>query len=251
MNSFHSNSFLMILPLVIYLLSFYPVAMQEMQPSEEMQLLKDCLTFYNITEEKYQDISEKMKDVKYNILIKIRYNNLKKKKNKVDNKMTEIKEKIGKNNYDKNAIIQEIKELKIAIMKFDAKCDKTIHVYYQNDDLKKIIIHMIKVFFNTLFVIIIIALVIIGVVSYFVIKRQRQYQRLEEEVTHIEEIDESKNHNNEIVQIKNEINTERIDIMEENKDNLESTDRKEIKEENEENKENNENKESEQIDDNN
>ena len=231
MKLFRNNAYLMILLITINLLLLYPVTMQETPPSEEWHLLNYCLTFHNKTEEKLHDISEKMKDIKFNIIIKVKYRNLIEKKNILEKEINEMKEKMGKKNYDKNEIIQELNKLKNSIIKFDEKCDKFINVYNKNEELKNVFINMIKVFFITIFIVIIIALAIIGIVSFFVIKRQRRYYKLEEEITHIDQLEEGKKYNNELIQIKNKRNNQIRNISEENKNNFQSSDRKQMKEE--------------------
>ena len=240
MKSFRNNSYLMILLITINLLFLYPVIMQEIPPSEEWHLFNYCLTVHNKTEEKLHDISEKMKDIKFNIILKIKYKNLIEKKNLFEKEINEMKEKMGKKNYDKNEIIQELNELKNSIIKYDEKCDKFFNVYNKNEDLKNVFMNMIKVFFITIFIVIIIVLAIIGIVSFFVIKRQRRYYKLEEEITHIDELEEGKKYNNELTQIKNKRNNQIRNISEENKNNFQSSDRNQMKEET---------KESEQIED--
>ena len=237
MKASHHSFYLMIISISIFLLSFHPTAMQEVKLSEERQLLNDCLSHYNKTEKQFYELSEKMKDIKFNLVLKIKFKNLKKKNLKVVEKINKIKGKIDLNNYSKKEIIQDLKELNETISKFEIKCHKVNHIYYQNEKTKDILINMIKVFFKTLFIIIIIALIIIGIVSLYVIKRQRQYYRLVEEPVH-EDSEEIKNQHNHII-IKNDDNTERRNITEENTGNLKSSSRKKVKEEI---------KESEQID---
>lgn len=237
MKASHHSFYLMIISISIFLLSFHPTAMQEVTLSEERQLLNDCLSHYNKTEKQFYELSAKMKDIKFNLVLKIKFKNLQKKNLKVVAKINKIKVKIDLNNYTKNEIMQDLKELNETISKFEVKCHKVNHIYYQNEKTKDIIVNMIKVFLKTLLIIIIIALIIIGIVSFYVIKKQRQYHRLVEEPIH-EDSEEVKNQHNHII-IKNDDNTERKNISDENTDNLKSSSRKKAKEEI---------KESEQID---
>ena len=83
MKSFNLNIYKIILiSFIIILFSFTVINSQEIQDCEELKrLFSYSLTMLNKTEIKYLDISQKMKNIKYNIFLKIRYKNLKRKHN--------------------------------------------------------------------------------------------------------------------------------------------------------------------------
>jgi hypothetical protein len=181
-----------LLSIIIILILFSSIKTQD-TISEEKQLYNNNLIKFNKTEIQYKEISEKMKNIKYNIFLKIRYKNLKKKHQKIEIKLGKIKEKLDSNNYDKNELKEEIKEIYESITKFEKKCNKALDIFYKSEKTKKVLMNMIKAFFWTLLVIIIVVLIVIGVASIFIIKRQRKYYALEEENSQVNIINEGKN----------------------------------------------------------
>ena len=221
MKPFHLNIYLIIfISTIIYSFLLYPVKTQNATLSEEKKLLEECLSLCNTTEAKYQEIIEKMGNIKYNIFLKIRYKKIKKSHHKINEELTKIKESINLNNYEQYEVIQQLKKLNSDILKFDHKCNKAIHIYYRSQRTYKIIMTLIKTFFIALLVIIIIVLIIIGIVSVFVVRKQRKYHPLEEEVTRIDDIGGSKTYTDEIHIIKEkkeEQNSDRKEIVKQNK----------------------------------
>lgn len=221
MKAFHLNIYLVIfVSTIIYLFLLYPVKTQNTTLSEEKKLLNECLSLCNTTEPKYQEIIEIMGNIKYNIFLKMRYKKIKKTHHRINEELTKIKETINLNNYDPYKVIQQLKKLNSDITKFNHKCNQAIHIYYRSQRTYRIIMTLIKTFFIALLVIIIMALIIIGIVSVFVVRRQRKYHPLEEEVTNIEDIEGGKNYTDEIHIIKEkkeEQNSDRKEIVIQNK----------------------------------
>ena len=195
--------FLSILISIIIISIFFPlIKSQQINEIELKQLFNSTLYCYNKTELHYKDISEKMKNIKFNIFLKIRYKKLVKEHNKMQKKIGKLEAKIKSNNYDNNEMIEDIKELNKSLTHYEHKCHKAIHVYIQSEKVKKVFKNMIKAFFITLLIVIIIVLIIIGIVSLFVIKRQRKYYILEEENSSDKIEGEKKKSNNEFNKIK-------------------------------------------------
>ena len=198
---------------IIISILFSSIKSQQTSQIEMKQLFNNTLDRYNKTELHYKDISEKMKNIKFNIFLKIRYKKLVKEHNKIERNIGKIEEKLNSNNYDKNEMLEDIKELNISLKTYEHKCHKVIHVFNQNEKTKNIFMNMLKAFFITLLIIIIIVLIIIGIVSLYIIKRQRKYYILEEENS-FDKIVGAEKKNNEFNQIKiknensNEITTE-------------------------------------------
>lgn len=202
MKSFHLKSYAIIFITYIIFL-FSQIKSQEAQQPQEKELLNNCIFSFNKTENRLAEFSEKMKNIKYNIFLKIRYKDLKRRHNKIKTTISTIKEKLETNNYNKK-VIGELNILKGIIEKYDRKCDKAIDAYYKAESLKIVIYNIIKIFFLIILIIIIAIMIIIGIVSFFIIKSQRKYYALEEEEIH----------SNIEVNIENQFNTEQIRIEE-------------------------------------
>ena len=80
MKSLNLNFYLSI---IIISLFFSSIKAQNITQSEVNQLFNNNLIKCNKTEILFQEFSEKMKNIKYNIILKIKYKNLKKKHNKI------------------------------------------------------------------------------------------------------------------------------------------------------------------------
>jgi predicted PurR-regulated permease PerM len=183
-NSLFSFSYLFItISIITYSFLLKIIKAQEIILSEEKQLLNNCSNYFNKTQAEYQELREKMQFVKYNIFLRARYRDVNKIRDIIEKQISKIQETINTNKYDKNAVINEIKELNVNIERFEKKCNKAINIYNYNKKLGEIIVDFLKVFFTTMFIIIIIGLIVIGIVSFFVIKRQRKYYKLKEEIS--------------------------------------------------------------------
>ena len=67
--------------------------------------------------------------------------------------------------------------------KFKKKYNRANQVYYEFEELKSSIAQFLKLFFIILFICVIIVLCIIGISSFFLVKKQRKYYKLKEEVS--------------------------------------------------------------------
>lgn len=182
MKTFNLNSYTIIyIAYIIFIIS--QINSQRSLQSEEKELLNNCISSFNKTESRFSEISQKMKNIKYNIFLKIRYKNLERMHSKIQISITEIREKLDSTNYDKNKIIEQLKMLDGNIEKYERKCDSANDLYYQAENIKAIVYNLIKAFFMTLLIIIIVVMIIIGIVSFFIIRRQKKYHTLEEEHT--------------------------------------------------------------------
>lgn len=204
MKSFHLNAYKIVcITYIIFL--FSQIKSQGTQQPKERELLKNCISEFNKTENRFIEISEKMKNIKYNIFLKIRYKNLKRTHNKIQTTISTIKKKLDSNKYDKIKVIEELKILTGNIGQYNRKCEKAIEIYYQAESMKAVIYNIIKAFFLTILIIIIVVMIIIGIVSFFIIRRQRKYSALTEEES---------THTNIEINVDNQFNTEQIKIEE-------------------------------------
>ena len=187
--------------IILISILFSSIKSQQTNQIEMKQLFNNTLDRYNKTEIHYKDISEKMKNIKFNIFLKIRYKNLVKEHNKIERNIGKMEEKLNSNNYDKNEMLEDIKDLNKSLTTYEHKCDKVIYIFNQNEKTKNVFMNILKTFFLTLLITIIIVLIIISIVSLFIIKRQRKYYILEEENS-IDRIVDAEKKNNEFNQIK-------------------------------------------------
>jgi len=201
MKSLNLNFYLSI---IIISLFFSSIKAQNITQSEVNQLFNNNLIKCNKTEILFKEFSEKMKNIKYNIFLKIKYKNLQKKHNKIEKKIGKIKELLNSNNYNKNEILEDIKELNKSLTKFEYKCNKAIHAFYKGEKVKIILNNLLKVFFITLFITIFLLLIVIVIISIFIIRRQKKYYALNEESSKVDIInEEGSNNTSESIKIKN------------------------------------------------
>ena len=187
MKFYFFNTYAIIL--FIILLLFSKINSQENQSSEEKQLFNNSLILFNKAEVNYKIISAKMETVKFNIFLKVRYKNLQRRYNNIRASIEKINNILVSNDYDISDVKERLYDLKKDIEKFDKKCNKTFDVFSKSEKIKSIIINLIKVFFLIIVIIIIVVLAIIAIISYFIMKRQKKYQTLQEEVTNISGIE--------------------------------------------------------------
>ena len=138
---------------------------------------------FNNTQKYIEDITKKMKDITLNILLRIRFRALKRMYNNIELKVLEMQKELSKENYDSKKIIDEIDLLDKNIDKFEKKYNKTNSLYYEFEQVKHSFSNFIKLFFIILSISVLIILCIIGIASYFVVKNQRKYYKLKEEIS--------------------------------------------------------------------
>ena len=179
---------LIIISLIIFPFSLNPVKSQEITLSEESQLLNNCISSFNKTEKLFLELMEKIELIKYNLILRIQIKALIGKHNKIEEKLKKFQETINTNINGNNTIISELKELYEIIEKYERNCNKTLRMYKNNNKISNIISDFLKVFFITLLIVAIIILIMIGIISIFVVKKQRKFYKLEEEVTNPDDI---------------------------------------------------------------
>ena len=205
MKFYFFNTYAIIL--FIILLLFSKINSQENQSLEEKQLLNNSLILFNKAEVNYKIISAKMETVKFNIFLKVRYKNLQRRYNNIRASIEKINNILVSNDYDISDVKERLYDLKKDIEKFDKKCNKTFDVFSKSEKIKSMIINLIKVFFLTIVIIIIVVFAIIAIISYFIMKRQKKYQTLQEEVTNISGIE---------INVGNNINSQMDRLKEKN-----------------------------------
>ena len=149
----------------------------------EIDLFVKAMNDYNETKLCLEDITKKMKTITLNIGLKIRLRELKRLFKEIETKFLNIQKEINKDIYRKEKIINDIGTLNIYMTKFKKKYNRANQVYYEFEELKSSIAQFLKLFFIILFICVIIVLCIIGISSFFLVKKQRKYYKLKEEVS--------------------------------------------------------------------
>ena len=173
--------FLLILSSIIIFISLpQKISSQKIQNNTLESILNKCLNEYNKTNIKLDEITPKLKTIKFNIILKIYFSQLKNinKRFKYDiSKMEKyLNEKNDKKFFETNNC-DEYSE------KFENKYNKTIKIYYKFEKLKNGLSKFFKIFFISIFIGIAIFSIFVLIISIIVIKKQKKYYILQEEVT--------------------------------------------------------------------
>ncbi len=156
-------------------------------------MFNETLTNYNQTLLYFDDLSKKMETITMNIILKLKFKGLKRDKISIEQEISKIKENMDKKDNDNQKIREEINSVDQDIKYFNYKYNKINQLYNKYENFKEAFSNFIKVFFIVLFIIVVIALSLIGIISLFVIKKQRKYYKLQEEVTISEGREENTN----------------------------------------------------------
>ena len=124
----------------------------------------------------YQNITEIMTGIKYNLILKYRYASIKRQKEKIEQCISSAKSK-GSSNIENN--INELDEL---IYSYKKSCNKFISLYDNFENLKNTIIKIIKIFCLTVIIIIVLILIISSLVYYYLIRKRKSYDILKEDI---------------------------------------------------------------------
>lgn len=140
---------------------------------------------YNTTMIRYQQaiinyigFSKIMEKITMNIILKISFKDLQKNYEKLKSEMQILKTNQEKNELTPDNILEADKK----ISKFEINYRKTYRSYKRFEELKKVLLGMLKTLIIVLSILVIIVLSLIGVGSYFVIKRNKYY-KLQEEIS--------------------------------------------------------------------
>ena len=125
----------------------------------------------------YQNLTEKMTEVKYNIILKYRYKRLESKREKIGKKLNQIKS---------GTLINEkiLKELKEYVHSYERSCHKVSELYDFFEDLKNTIINIVKIFFITVIIVIILVIIISTLIYLYIYRKRKNYEILQEEISH-------------------------------------------------------------------
>jgi hypothetical protein len=180
---------------IIIILAYLIVVIQSQgvpQNNIGVEMLNKTLIKYNRTLELFSDVEKKMVKITLNIALRIRYRAMKTNKINIDKKVLKIKEELSKKENNNQKIIDDINSVGNDMKNFEKKYKVFIDLYNECEKTKNYFAEFLKIFFITLLIIVIIVLSLIGIISLFVIKKQRKYYQLQEEVVIGEEKDESR-----------------------------------------------------------
>lgn len=174
-----------IITIFLYLCTIIPLInsqQSESQPSQAQTKLQESIEKFEKIDLLYKNITEKMGDVKYNILLIIKYRILVSKHKHIMEKIDEIKASINAKNKSEEILLNNIYNLNEYIYSFNRNCHKTLKLYYYFDSLKNTILNLIKIFFLTLGILILLTLIISGIILFYYYKKRRNYSILQEEI---------------------------------------------------------------------
>ena len=216
MKFIYLNFFLI---LFIFLLS--QIKSQENQDSQNK--LKEIE--YNISQinSLYQNLTERMQEVQYNFILKLRYKSLTRKKEKAEKMLNDIK-------LSSSPSENSLEELNEYVSRYKRSCKKMSKLYDTFEDLKKTVINIIKIFFLTFIITVILVIIISSAIYYYIVRKRRNYDVLQEEMSHS---DFRNSYDTELETIKKKKNKKKIfkkkkkaKIYEENKDSKEKVGKK-------------------------
>ena len=172
------------LTIIIYIYLFTFVNSQETQISEMENKLKEFIGKFNETNIIFNNINQKMENIKYNFILKIKYNTLKSKNEKIMEKINYLKNYININKIGESNIVKELYNLNEHLESYAISCYKTIKLYNSFQNLNTSIITLIKIFSITLIVIFSFALIIFIIIYIYRYRKRKSYELLKEEYNH-------------------------------------------------------------------
>ena len=181
----NKNSFLIILLyLYILIISFSSIKSQKTEKSEAQNKFNKILENFDKTNPLYQKINDKMKNIRFNFILKIKYNNLKTKQEKIVNKINSIKENFQKDKIDNNNSLKEIHNLNILIESYINNCYNIINLYDSFINLNDLVVNIIKIFVIIIIIGIIFAMIYSGIRYIYMYRTRKNYEILRQEINH-------------------------------------------------------------------
>ena len=127
----------------------------------------------------YQNLTEKMTEIKYNVILKLRYKSLTRKKEKVEKELNKIKSSGSINSYT-------LDELNEYVYSYGKSCRKVRKLFDTFESLKNTILNIIRIFFLTLIITIIVVIIISALIYLYIVRKSKSYDFLNEEMSHSE-----------------------------------------------------------------
>ena len=171
MNCIYLNFFL--ITLFISLLS--QIQSQDNQESKLKEVEENISQINSL----YQNLTEKMAEIKYNVILKLRYKSLTRKKEKVEKELNKIKSSGTINSYT-------LGELNEYVYSYGKNCRKVRKLFDTFESLKNTILNIIRIFFLTLIITIIVVIIISALIYLYIVRKSKSYDFLNEEMSHSE-----------------------------------------------------------------
>ena len=171
MNFIYLNFFL--ITLFISLLS--QIQSQDNQESKLKEVEENISQINSL----YQNLTEKMAEIKYNVILKLRYKSLTRKKEKVEKELNKIKSSGSINSY-------ALDELNEYVYSYGKSCRKVRKLFDTFESLKNTILNIIRIFFLTLIITIIVVIIISALIYLYIVRKSKSYDILNEEMSHSE-----------------------------------------------------------------
>ena len=171
------NLFLTLL-LILYLLFFLLpiIKSQEIQISKEQKYFKEITDNFNQTEKIFDNLNKKIKENRFNFILKIKYNNLKTKHENILQKMNDMKTSLDTNKEKEKNIMKELYKLNEHIQSYIISCYKTLKLYHSFENLNNIVLSIIKIFFIILVLVLIFAIIISGIRFIYIYRKRKSYE---------------------------------------------------------------------------
>ena len=175
------------LPLILYL-SFTSLSLikaQNLEISELQKKFEKVLDNFSQTNKIFQEITNQIKDIKFNFILKIKYSELTSKKETILQKIKNIKDYLNSNNKIKDFnLAKELHNLSMHIERFENNCYKIIKLYESFGNINILISNIAKIFIIIIILGIIFA-IIFSVIKYiYIYRRRKNYELLSEEINH-------------------------------------------------------------------
>ena len=173
--------FLLILSSIIIFISLpQKISSQKIQNNTLESILNKFLKEYNKTNIKLDEITPKLKTIKFNIILKVYFSQLKNINKRLKYYLYKMEKYLNEKNDKKFFETNNCDEY---YEKFENKYNKTIKIYYKFEKLKNGLSKFFKIFFISIFIGIAIFSIFVLIISIIVIKKQKKYYILQEEVT--------------------------------------------------------------------
>ena len=156
------------------------------QNNKHNETFSEYYTIFNKEiDKKFSIVTKKINTTQYNVILKMKYYEIKKKYEAMSKTISLLGKLISENNWNKeneNKFDKEIGNFENNSREFNLLYNGFNKSFFRFQNTYKEIKKFLKTFFIILFIVIFIVLVSTIIISYFVIRRQRKYYQLKEEV---------------------------------------------------------------------
>ena len=179
----NNNKHYLILSIITLFISLLSTILSQDNPTStniSEKDLFDSINKYKQTNAKLDKLLPVFQKIKFNFIIKISFSKLMHMKNKIDAQIINVQKKLDEN---KNKNNLEIAELYENLKKYEQKYNELIDMYTSFEKFKKKVKKFLTIFFISIFIGIVIFAIFITIITIIVVKKQKKYYTLHEEVT--------------------------------------------------------------------